>query len=170
MGRVPDLRVRVQILDYYMSSSPSTSTGWWVRVWYILYTQQYCISQSLKRESLYSYKPGTQLQLLIVHVNSLFQYICLTILYNLVQWHFILRIAMYWLSWLTITTYYQFNKSTLGRAIPFDRPISIQERRCMLFLGILTWNGQMTLKVKVNDSHIQYQSRESKDAHLVQIW
>ena len=28
----------------------------------------------------------------------------------------------------------------------------------------------MTLRVKVNDSHFQYQLRESQDAYLVQIW
>ena len=28
----------------------------------------------------------------------------------------------------------------------------------------------MTLKVKVNDPHFQYQLRESQDAYLVQIW
>ena len=31
-------------------------------------------------------------------------YICLTIHYNFLQWHFNLRIVTYWLSWLTITT------------------------------------------------------------------
>ena len=29
---------------------------------------------------------------------------------------------------------------------------------------------KMTLKVKVNDLHIQYQPRLSQDAYLVQIW
>ena len=42
---------------------------------YILYKQQYCIFQSLKRESSDSYKSRTKLQLPIVHVNSLCQYI-----------------------------------------------------------------------------------------------
>ena len=42
---------------------------------YILYKQQYCIFQSLKRESSHFYNPGTKLQLPIVHVNSLCQYI-----------------------------------------------------------------------------------------------
>ena len=64
---------------------------------YILYKKQYCILQSLKRESSDSYKPGAKLQLPIVHVNSLCQYIyiyiCLTILCYLVQWHFNLGIA-----------------------------------------------------------------------------
>ena len=36
---------------------------------YILYWQQFCIVQSLTRESLDSSKPGTKLQLPIVHVN-----------------------------------------------------------------------------------------------------
>ena len=53
---------------------------------YILYKQQYCIFQSLKRESSDSYKPVTKLQLPIVHVKfPLSIYICLTILCNLVQ-------------------------------------------------------------------------------------
>ena len=62
----------------------------WVQVWvlfdeyeyrpmiyiYILYKQQYCIFQTLKRESSDCYKPRTKLQLpIIVHVNSLCQYI-----------------------------------------------------------------------------------------------
>ena len=42
---------------------------------YILYKQQYCIFQSLKRESSHFYNPGTKVQLPIVHVNSLCQYI-----------------------------------------------------------------------------------------------
>ena len=42
---------------------------------YILYKQQYCIFQSLKKEFSDSYQPGTKLQLPIVHVNSLCQYI-----------------------------------------------------------------------------------------------
>ena len=40
----------------------------------------------------------------------------------------------------------------------------------MYFLGILTRNGQMALKVKVNYPHFQYQPRESWDAYLVQMW
>ena len=42
---------------------------------YILYKEQYCIFQSLKRESSGSYKPETKLELSIVHANSLCQYI-----------------------------------------------------------------------------------------------
>ena len=38
---------------------------------YILFKQQYCIFQSLKRESSDFHKPGTKLQLPIAHVNSL---------------------------------------------------------------------------------------------------
>ena len=115
LGRVPDLRVRVNVreLDYHKSTSTSASTGWWVRVRvshmiYILDRQQYCIFQSLKRDSSDLYKYGTKLQLPIVHVNSLYQYICLTILCNLIEWHFNLGIAMYWLLWMTITTCCQF--------------------------------------------------------------
>ena len=40
----------------------------------------------------------------------------------------------------------------------------------MLFLEILSWNGLVTLKVKVNEPHFQYELSESHDAYLVQIW
>ena len=40
----------------------------------ILYKQQYCIFQSLKREYSDFYKPGTKLQLPTVHVNSICQH------------------------------------------------------------------------------------------------
>ena len=49
-------------------------------------------------------------------------------------------------------------------------PISIQEWCWTPFLGILSPNSQMTLKVKVNDPHFQHQVRESQDAYLVQLW
>ena len=52
---------------------------------YILYKQQYCIFQTLNGECSDSYKPETKLQLLIVHVHSLCQYICLIIQCKLVQ-------------------------------------------------------------------------------------
>ena len=35
---------------------------------------------------------------------------------------------------------------------------------------ILSKNGQMTLKIKINDPYFQYQTRISQDARLVQIW
>ena len=56
------VRVRVRLLvdEYEYEYRPSI---------YILYKQQYCIFQSLKRESSDFYKPGTKLQLPIVHVN-----------------------------------------------------------------------------------------------------
>ena len=38
------------------------------------------------------------------------------------------------------------------------------------FPGILSQNGQMTLKVMVDDIYFQYQLRVSQDACLVQIW
>ena len=38
------------------------------------------------------------------------------------------------------------------------------------FPGIWSRNGQMTLKVKTNDPHFQYQLTVSQDACLVQIW
>ena len=40
----------------------------------------------------------------------------------------------------------------------------------MLFPGILSQNGQMTLKVSVNDPHFQCHLRKSQDAYLMQIW
>ena len=48
---------------------------------YILYKQQYCIFQSLKRESSHFYNPGTKVQLPIVHVNSLCQYMSEVIIF-----------------------------------------------------------------------------------------
>ena len=53
---------------------------------------------------------------------------------------------------------------------PWTTWISIQERCWMLFLGIQCQNGQMTLKVMVNDPHFQYQLRESQDAYSMKIW
>ena len=38
------------------------------------------------------------------------------------------------------------------------------------FPRILSQNGQMTLKVKVNDFYFQHQPRVSQDACLMQIW
>ena len=64
------VRVRVRVLvdeyEYKYEYRPMI---------YILYKQQYCIFQSLKRESSHFYNPGTKVQLPIVHVNSLCQYI-----------------------------------------------------------------------------------------------
>ena len=100
-------------MSEYWLMYKSTSTG----LWYILYRQQYCICQSLKRESFDFYRSETLFQLSIVHVNYLCQYICLNILCNLVQWHFNVRsIAIYWLSRLTITTCCQFKiRAKIGR-------------------------------------------------------
>ena len=66
------LRVRVRVLvdeyeyEYEYEYRPMI---------YILYKQQYCIFQSLERESSDFYNPGTKVQLPFVHVNSLCQYI-----------------------------------------------------------------------------------------------
>ena len=48
---------------------------------------------------------------------------------------------------------HSFNKSTLGRVLntPWPASISKQEQQWMPFPGILGWNGQRILKVKVND-------------------
>ena len=90
------VRVRVLVDEYEYQ-----------HVIYILYKEQYCIFQSLKRESSDSYKPETKLCPCKFPL-SILVYICLTILCNLVQWHFTSHIATYWLSWLTITTCCQF--------------------------------------------------------------
>ena len=144
LGRVPDLWVWVQVWVLEICMSTSTSTSTWllhrvrVRVlgdeyeyeyWsmiYILYKQQYCVFQSLKRESSDSNKPGTKLPLPIVHLNSLCRYICLAILCNLVQWQFNLCVAMYCLLWLTFTTCCQFNKAFRERQHP-SAPRSVNE-------------------------------------------
>ena len=68
LGRVPDLRVWVQVRALVICVSTSTSLSTW-----LLYESEY--------ESEY---------------------------WNLIKWHFNLRIAMYWLSWLTFTTCCQF--------------------------------------------------------------
>ena len=59
-------------------------------------------------------------------------------------------------------------RARLGRVAPLDRPISMYKNddECRF----VSQNDQMTLKVKVNASHFQYQLRESQDAYLVQIW
>ena len=94
----------------------------WVRVRVLVdeyeYKYEYCsiinILYSMYRQQIFivrSYKPGTKLQLPIVQVNYLCQYIsCLIILCNLIQWHFNLRFATYWLSWITLTTCCQLKK------------------------------------------------------------
>ena len=49
---------------------------------------------------------------------------------------------------------------------------SLGRPRCKSYVDhhFLIRNGQMILKVKVNDLHFQYQMRVSQDACLVQIW
>ena len=46
-----------------------------INILYSMYRQQIFIVRSMTRESSDSYKPGTKLQLPIVHVNYLCQYI-----------------------------------------------------------------------------------------------
>ena len=63
-----------------------------------------------------------------------------------------------------------YNQERVGTSnAPWPALISIQERRRTLFLGILRWNGQMTLKVKVSNPYFQYQPKVSQHACLVQI-
>ena len=52
---------------------------------------------------------------------------------------------------------------------PWTAQIRKQERRWMPFLEILSQKGQMTLKIKVNDPHFQYQPRVFQHACLVQL-
>ena len=53
-------------------------------------------------------------------------------------------------------------RARLGREAPLGRPRSVykSEVECRF----VSWNGQMTLKVKVNASHFQYQLQEPQDA------
>ena len=67
--------VRVRVLfDEYEYKCEYRSI---INILYSMYRQQIFIVQSLKRESSDCYKPGTKLQLPIVHVNYLCQYIYL---------------------------------------------------------------------------------------------
>ena len=63
------------------------------------------------------------------------------------------------------------NKSTFGCATPLGRPRSVYNSD--IECHFLLWNGQMTLKVSVNDTppppSILYQAREPQDANLVEI-
>ena len=60
-------------------------------------------------------------------------------------------------------------RARLGRAAPLGQPRSVH--RSKVECSSLSQNdGQMTLKVKVNDPHFQYQLRESQAAYWVQIW
>ena len=60
------------------------------------------------------------------------------------------------------------NKSTFGSVTPF----ASLDQYTIGKLNTVSWsgNGQMTLKVKVNNPYFQYQPKVSKDACLVQIW
>ena len=98
------VRVRVLVDEYEYKYEYRSM----INILYSMYRQQIFIVRSLAREYSDFYKPGTKLQLPIVHVNYLCQYICLIILCNLIQWHFNLRFMTYWLSWLTLTTCCQF--------------------------------------------------------------
>ena len=59
-------------------------------------------------------------------------------------------------------------RARLGRVAPLGQPRSVYKRD--VECRFVSRNGQMTLKVKVNASHFQYQLRESQDSYLVQIW
>ena len=59
-------------------------------------------------------------------------------------------------------------RARLGHVAPLGRPRSVYKSD--VEWRFVSWNGQMTLKVKVNASNFQYQLQESQDAYLVQIW
>ena len=65
------VRVRVLVDEYEYKYE------YWsmINILYSMYRQQIFIVRSMTRESSDSYKPGTKLQLPIVHVNYLCQYI-----------------------------------------------------------------------------------------------
>ena len=122
LGRVPDLRVRVQVRvlvicvspspstsllheyesesEYWLTStSTSTSTGLW---------STFYIGSSFSFFGLWQGSPQILKKLGQSSNYPLSIYICLIILCNLIHWHFNLRIATCWLSWLTFTTFCQF--------------------------------------------------------------
>ena len=61
----------------------------------------------------------------------------------------------------------QGHKSTFGMCNTFGRSRSVYKSD--VEYRFLSPNGQMTLKVKVNGLHFQYQLGEFQDAYLVQI-
>ena len=100
------VRVPVRVLvDEYESTSTSTSTGIW---------STFYIKSSIAFFSLWRGNPQILINLrqsyITFHCPCKFPlsiYISVS-LCNLVQWHFNLPIATYWLSCLTITAYCQF--------------------------------------------------------------
>ena len=69
--------------------------------------------------------------------------------------------------WLPVVTFVtEHRKHNIQECVvPLGRPRSVYKSN--VESRIVSWNGQMTLKVKVNASHFQYQLRESQDAYLV---
>ena len=67
-----------------------------------------------------------------------------------------------------ITLFIGETRARLRRVAPLGRPRS--EYKSNIECRFVSRNGQMTLKVKVNASHFQYQLWEFQDAYLVQIW
>ena len=122
LGRVPYTRVWVQVRVLVICVSTSTSLSTWLlheyeyEYWLISMSTStgiwstFYIKSSIAFFSLWRGNPQILINLRQSYNFPLSmqipvcQYICLTALYNLVQWHFNLRIATYWLSWLTITT------------------------------------------------------------------
>ena len=100
------VRVRVRVLvDEYEYKCECRSM---INILYSMYRQQIFIVRSLTRVlrflQTWDKAPTAHCPCkLSLSIN-----ICLIILRNLIQWHFNLRFATYWLSWLTLTTCCQF--------------------------------------------------------------
>ena len=101
-----------------MSMSTGTSTGWWVWVQirvpvYDLHFIYAAVLHCSVSDKGFLRFLKTWDKALTAHCPcklslSINMYICLIILCNLIQWHFNLSIATYWVSWLTFATFCQF--------------------------------------------------------------
>ena len=154
-------RVQVRVLDNYTSTSPSTSTGWRVRV--TLRVPAYdlhCIKASVLHFSVSEkgtsdlYKPRTKLQL------------C-----HLVQWHFNLRIVIYWLSWLTITICWEFkNRKQKLRNIMkcVETSVFFKVRSKKFHTLTRIWMGKWTWK-NDNNKHKHHNSNSVNFSMIIEL-
>ena len=78
------------------------------------------------------------------------------------------EIANIFLMYLHQTSWQILTRARSERVTPLGRLNSVYNGD--IEYRFLRRNGQMTLKVKVNDLHFQYQLREYQDAYLVHIW
>ena len=67
-------QIPCRIVHWQLPAEIVPTLNYMLMWFYILYKEQYCVFQSLKRKSRDSNKPRTKLQLPIVHVNSPCQY------------------------------------------------------------------------------------------------